>query len=163
MAIQTGDTIPDATLLKLGEGGPEKVSLKAVAGSGKVALFGLPGAFTRTCTAAHVPSFIRSMDKLGAKGVDKVICVSVNDPFCMAAWGESTGATEVGIEMLGDAAAEFTKAIGLNFSNADVGFFDRAKRFTMLIEDGEVKILNVEENPGVCELSAAETLLDQMG
>ncbi len=163
MAIRTGDRIPDATLLKMGAGGPEKVALKDLAGTGKVALFGLPGAFTGTCSSAHVPSFIRSMDKLAEKGVAKVICVSVNDPFCMAAWGGSTGATEAGIEMLGDAGAEFTKAVGMNFSNPDVGFFDRSKRYAMLIEDGVVTILNVEESPGVCELSAAETLLDQMG
>lgn len=162
MVIEVGQKIPGATLHILGEAGPEQVSLHDLAGSGRVALFGLPGAFTRTCTAAHVPSFIRCMDKLKAKGVSRVICVAVNDAFCMEAWGDTTGATAAGIEMLGDPASEFTKAIGMNFTVPESGFHDRCKRFTMLIEDGDVMLLNVEEKRGVCELSSAETLLEQI-
>ena len=162
MVIEIGQNIPNATLHTFGAAGPEQINLHDLAGAGKVALFGLPGAFTGTCTSAHVPSFIRSMDQLKAKGVNKVICVSVNDAFCMKAWGDATEASAAGIDMLADPAAEFTKAIGMNFSVPDVGFYDRSKRFTMLIEDGVVTQLNVEESPGVCELSAAETLLDQI-
>jgi glutaredoxin/glutathione-dependent peroxiredoxin len=162
MVIEVGAQLPDATLLEMGADGAGKVDLKSIAGSGKVAIFGLPGAFTGTCTSAHVPSFIRNMDALKDKGVSAVICVSVNDPFCMKAWGESTGATAAGIRMLGDAGSEFTRAVGLNFSNPDVGFYDRSRRYTMLVEDGKVTQLNIEQSPGVCELSAAETLLSQI-
>lgn len=162
MVIAVGDTLPNSILLEMGPEGPVSVNLGDAAGSGKVALFGLPGAFTRTCTAAHLPSFIRSMDKLAEKGVTTVICVAVNDPFCMNAWGQATGATDAGIRMLGDASAEFTKTIGLNFSNPPLGFHDRCKRFSMLVENGVVTLLNIEEVAGACELSAAENLLDQI-
>jgi peroxiredoxin len=130
-----------------------------LAGSGKVVLFGLPGAYTGTCTTAHVPSFIRTKADFEAKGVDAVICISVNDPFVMDAWGESTGATRAGIRMVGDAASAFTKAIGMDFTAPPVGLIDRSKRFALYAEDGVVKVLHVEDNPGVCETSAGEALL----
>jgi peroxiredoxin len=130
-----------------------------LAGSGKVVLFGLPGAYTGTCTTAHVPSFIRTKADFEAKGVDAVICISVNDPFVMDAWGESTGATQAGIQMVGDAASAFTKAIGMEFSAPPVGLIDRSKRFALYAEGGVVKVLHVEDNPGVCETSAGEALL----
>ena len=110
----------------------------------------------------HVPSFVRSKAALDEKGVDAVICVSVNDPFVMKAWGEATGATAAGLQVLGDASAEFTKAIGLDFTAPPAGLYDRSNRYTLLAEDGVVKSINLEESPGVCELSAAETLLDQL-
>lgn len=128
----------------------------------KVVIFGLPGAYTGTCSTAHVPSFIRTKGDFDAKGVDEIICVAVNDPFVMQAWGESTGATEAGITMLSDAGAEFTKAIGLDFTAPPVGFYDRSQRYAMLVEDGVVRALNREESPGTCEISAGETLLEQV-
>jgi cytochrome c peroxidase len=109
-----------------------------------------------------VPSFIRAKDKLMAKGVDEVICVAVNDPFVMKAWGEATGAAAAGITMLGDAESAFTTAVGMTFSAPPVGLVNRSKRYSLLAEDGVVKVLNVEDSPGACEISAGETLLDQI-
>jgi len=162
MTISTGDTLPNATFLQMGADGPEGVELTPKLLNRKVVIFGLPGAYTGTCSTAHVPSFIRSMDALKEKGVDEVICLSVNDPFVMHAWGEATGATTAGITMVGDADASFTKAIGMEFSAPPAGLTDRSKRYAMLVDNGVVAILNEEGNPGECEISAAETLLEAM-
>lgn len=162
MTISTGATLPDATLLRMGADGPEEVQLSSLTKGRKVAIFGLPGAYTGTCTTAHVPSFMRTIGEFKAKGVDDVICIAVNDPFIMDAWGKSTGAAEAGIVMLGDAAAEFTKAIGMEFTAPPVGFYDRSKRYSMLVDDGVVTALNPEASPGECEISAGETLLAQI-
>jgi glutaredoxin/glutathione-dependent peroxiredoxin len=146
----------------MGANGPETVSLGDKIKGRKVVIFGLPGAYTGVCTTAHVPSFIRTKDAFAAKGVDEIICVSVNDPFVMGAWGDATGATAAGITMLGDADASFTKAIGMNFTAPPVGLFDRSKRYAMMVDNGVVTILNTEDSPGVCEVSAGETLLGQI-
>ncbi len=159
MTISAGDTLPDATLLTIGEGGPKSVTLADHLKGRKVVIFGLPGAFTGTCTTAHVPSFMRTAAQFHAKGVDEIICIAVNDPFVMKAWGESTGATAAGITMLGDAESAFTSAIGMNFSAAPVGFVNRSKRYALLAEDGVVKVLHLEESPGTCEVSGGEALL----
>ncbi len=163
MTIKTGDTLPNATLLQMEDGGPLQVKLTDKLEGRKVVIFGLPGAYTGTCSTAHVPSFMVTYDDFKAKGIDEIICISVNDPFVMQAWGESTRATETGITMLADAESAFTTAIGMNFSAAPVGFVNRSKRYSMLVDDGVVKILNAEESPGVCEISAGETLLAQLG
>ena len=157
MTIATGDTLPDATLLLMGDDGPTSVSMKEKVTGRKVVIFGLPGAYTGTCTTAHVPSFIRTAEAFKAKGVDEIICLSVNDPFVMKSWSDDTGAGAAGITMLGDAESEFTKAIGMNFSAGPVGFVDRSKRYAMLVEDGVVSILNPEASPGECEISAGGT------
>lgn len=162
MAISIGDSLPAATFLEIGEAGPGPVTLASLAGSGRMVLFGVPGAYTSTCSSAHVPSFIRTMDQLKAKGVETVCCVAVNDPFVMQAWGETTGAIAAGIRMLADPDASFTKAIGLSFSAPPVGFIDRSQRYSMLVEDGRVTQLNVEAGPGSCEISAGETLVSQI-
>ena len=158
--ISTGDTLPDATLIQMGSDGPEEVRVSEKTKGRKVVIFAVPGAFTGTCTTAHVPSFIRTKGQIDAKGVDEIICVSVNDPFVMGAWGESTGATAAGLTMLSDAASEFTKAIGMDFDAPPVGLIARSKRYAMLVEDGKVTALNLEESPGTCEISAGEGLLD---
>lgn len=163
MSIEVGETLPDATLLVMGEDGPKQVSLADKLKNRKVVLFGLPGAYTGTCSTAHVPSFMITYDDFIQKGVDEIICVSVNDPFVMKAWGDSTSANEIGITMLADAESEFTTAIGMNFTAPPVGFVNRSKRYSMLVENGEVMILNAEANPGECDISAGETLLDAMG
>ena len=119
----------------------------------------VPGAFTPTCHSAHVPSFIRTKDGFAAKGVDEIVCVSVNDPFVMKAWGESTGAAIAGITMLADADSSFTKAMGLAFDAPPVGLLARSKRYALYAEDGVVKQLHVEESPGTCEISGGEALL----
>lgn len=159
MSIAVGDTLPNATLLVMGPEGPTSVELSTYTQGKKVALFGLPGAYTGTCTTAHVPSFIRTKGDFDAKGVDHVICVSVNDPFVMKTWAETTGAADAGLVFLADASAEFTKAIGMNFTAPPVGFYDRSKRFSLYAEDGVVKVLNAEDSPGQCEISAGETLV----
>ncbi|RGP38240.1 peroxiredoxin [Pseudotabrizicola alkalilacus] len=159
MTISVGDTLPEATLIKLGDKGPEPVSLQDLAKGRKLVLFAVPGAFTPTCHSAHVPSFIRTKDQFTAKGVDEIICVSVNDPFVMKAWGEATGATSAGVTMLADADSGFTKAMGLAFSAAPAGLMDRSKRYALYAEDGVVKQLHLEESPGTCEISGGEALL----
>jgi peroxiredoxin len=161
MTIAEGSTLPAATLLKIGEAGPEAVPLADKLKGRKVVIFGLPGAYTGTCSTAHVPSFIRTAKKLADKGVDEIICVSVNDPHVMKAWGETTGATSAGITMLGDADSSFTKAIGMDFDAPAAGFHARSKRYSLLAEDGVVKIFNPEVSRG-CEISAGEHLLSQL-
>lgn len=162
MTISTGDKLPEATLYRIGDNGPEAVSLGDLLSGRKIVLFGLPGAYTGTCTSAHVPSFIRTKSDFDGKGVDEIICVSVNDPFVMKAWSESTGAGAAGLMFLADPAAEFTKAIGMNFTAPPVGFYDRSKRFSLYAEDGVIKVLNAEDSPGTCEISAGETMLGQI-
>ena len=128
----------------------------------KVVIFGLPGAFTRGCSATHLPSFMRTRDAFAEKGVDEVICISVNDPFAMTAWGQHTGATEAGITMLADAAGDFTRAIGLEFSAPVVGLYNRCQRFALMAEDGVVKVLTLEEEAGACKLTVGEELLEMI-
>ncbi|GGO36596.1 peroxiredoxin [Gemmobacter aquaticus] len=155
-----GQSLPDANLLRMGEDGPETVALSSKLKGRKVVVFGLPGAYTGVCTTAHVPSFIRTKDKFAAKGVDEIICVSVNDPFVLKAWGESTGATAAGIALLGDSDAAFTKAIGLDFTAPPAGLINRSKRYALYAEDGVVKVIQVEDSPGQCTISGGEALLE---
>ncbi len=160
--ISAGDKLPAATLTRIGENGPEQVEISDLAQGRKLAIFAVPGAFTPTCHSAHVPSFIRTKNQFAAKGVDEIICVSGNDPFVMKAWGEATGAAEAGISMLADAECAFTDAIGMRFDAPPAGLIGRSKRYAMIVEDGEVKILHLEESPGTCEVSAGEALLDAL-
>jgi len=161
MTIAQGSKLPDATLLKMGDAGAETVALSDRLKGRKVVIFGLPGAYTGTCSTAHLPSFIRTAPKFADKGVDEIICVAVNDPFVMKAWGEATGATAAGISMLADADASFTKALGLTFNVPHLGFFDRSKRYSLLAEDGVITRYNPETGTG-CEISAGEHLLSQL-
>ncbi|MBI1217300.1 MAG: redoxin family protein [Rhodobacteraceae bacterium] len=160
MTISVGDRLPEATLVRLGASGPEAVALSAMTGGRKVVIFALPGAYTGTCTTSHVPSFIRTKAGFDAKGVDEIICLSVNDPFVMDAWGKSTGAIAAGITMLGDATAAFTKAVGMDFSAPAVGLLDRSKRYAMYVVDGVVQVMHEEQAPGVCDLSGGESMLE---
>ena len=162
MSISVGDVLPGATLLRVGDHGPEAVSLGEKKKGRKVVIFAVPGAFTGVCTTAHVPSFIRTKDKFLAKGVDEILCISVNDPFVMKAWGEVTGAIAAGLTMLSDAESAFTTAIGMDFNAPAAGLINRSMRYAMLVEDGVVKILHKEEAPGTCEASAGEGLLAAM-
>ncbi len=162
MAISVGDSLPEATFVKMGDAGPEEVTVSSLTKGRKVVIFGLPGAFTPTCNSAHVPSFMRTKDDFAAKGVDEIICVSVNDPFVMKAWGEATGASAAGIAMLADAGSAFTGAIGLQFDAPPVGLLARSKRYAMLVDDGVVTLLQQEESPGTCEISGGEALLAAM-
>ena len=159
MTISQGAKLPEASLVRLGEKGPEQVAVGDLTKGRKVVIFAVPGAYTPTCHSAHVPSFVRTIDQFKAKGVDEVVCVSVNDPFVMKAWGEVTGASAAGITMLGDAGSEFTKAIGMDFDAPPAGLLARSKRYAMLVDDGTVSVLHVEESPGTCEVSGGEALL----
>ena len=159
MTISVGSTLPGGKLMQMGANGPEAVDIATKLKGRKVVIFGLPGAYTGTCTTAHVPSFIRNKAKFDAKGVDEIICISVNDPFVMKAWGESTGATAAGISMLGDADSSFSKAIGLTFSMPKAGFIDRSKRYALYAEDGVVKVFHHGDESGQCEISGGEAML----
>lgn len=159
MAISVGDKLPNATLSLMGAEGPETVELSSLMDGKKVVLFALPGAYTGVCSTSHVPSFIRNVDALKEKGVDHIVCVSVNDPFVMGAWAKDTGADEAGIMFLGDAESTFTKAVGMDFSAPPAGLIDRSQRYALMAEDGVVKVMNPESTPGVCDISSGETLL----
>ncbi|MCK0168819.1 peroxiredoxin [Jannaschia sp. S6380] len=159
MTISEGDKLPDAELMRIGEDGPETVSLRELTKGQTVALFAVPGAYTGVCTTAHVPSFIRTKDEFAEKGVETVICVSVNDPFVMRAWSESTGAAAADLHMLADPDGGFTRAIGMQFDAPPAGLVGRSRRYAMLVDDGVVRTLHVEDSPGTCEASAGEALL----
>ncbi len=161
MTLTIGNTLPDASLIQMTENGPEQVSLRRKLTGRKVVIFALPGAFTPTCSAAHVPSFIRTAGQLAEKGIDEIICIAVNDAFVMGEWGKITGGTQAGITFLSDADSAFTTAIGMEFDAAPVGMYARSKRYSMLVEDGVVKLLNLETDRSVCDLSGGEALLEQ--
>ena len=165
--IKVGDKVPSATLMEYNEVekdgcsiGPNPVKTDDLFKGKKVVLFGLPGAFTPTCSAKHVPSYLANIDKLKAKGVDEVACMSVNDAFVMGAWARDQHTGDK-VRMLGDGSAEFTKAMGLTLDLNARGMGTRSQRFSMLVDDGVVKSLNVEA-PGKYEVSDAETMLKQL-
>jgi peroxiredoxin len=158
MTIQIGDTLPDATFTTMTEHGPEPVGKEFFTGK-KVALFAVPGAFTPTCSAKHLPGFIEKASDLRAKGVDAIACTSVNDVFVMDAWGKSAGAE--GITLLADGNGAFAQAVGLTMDGSKFGMGTRSQRYAMLIEDGVVKQLNVEA-PGEFKVSTADHLLGQL-
>ncbi len=160
MTITVGSVLPDATLLQVGAKGAEGVSMAAKLKGRKIVIFGLPGAFTSTCSTSHVPSFIRVADRLRAKGVDEIICVAVNDPFVMKAWADTTGGAAAGITFLGDGDASFTKAIGMEFTVVNEAFFDRSKRYALYAEDGVVTLLHQGKESRACEISGGETMLE---
>ncbi len=158
--IAVGEQIPDATVTFMSPEGPQQINIAEKAKGRKVVIFAVPGAYTPTCHSAHVPSFIRTKAQFAEKGVDEIICVSVNDPFVMSSWGESTGATAAGLTMLADAECTFTDAIGARFDAPPAGLIARSIRYAMLVDDGVVAVVNVEANPGMCDLSAGEGLLE---
>ena len=160
MTISEGSILPDGFLLRIGARGAESVSVASLLKGRKVVIFGLPGAFTGKCTTSHVPSFMRVADKLRAKGVDEIICLSVNDPFVMKAWAESTGGAARGITFLGDGDASFTKAIGMEYTVPHEAFFDRSRRYALYAEDGVVKVLNQGKESQACEISGGEAMLE---
>ncbi len=159
MTIKVGDTIPEATLMRMSESGPAPITTAELFGGKKVVLFGLPGAFTPTCSAKHVPSYVENADALAAKGVDTIACLSVNDVFVMGAWGKDQ---KVGnkVLMLADGVADFTKKLGLELDLTARGLGVRAKRFAMVVEDGKVTHLNVEANPAEMTVSGAPAVLE---
>jgi cytochrome c peroxidase len=162
MTISVGDRLPDATLFELSDEGPAQIPSADVFKGKTVALFGLPGAFTATCHAHHMPGFVAAAPALRAKGVDAIVCLTVNDPFVAAEWARVTGAEGAGIRVVADPFAEMTKAMELDYDGSSRGLGTRCQRFSALIRDGEVAILNVEPGPGLPTCSAGEVLLDQI-
>jgi peroxiredoxin len=160
MTIKVGDKMPSGTLTVVTEDGPQKVSAEEFFKGKKVVLFSVPGAFTPTCDAKHLPGFIERANDLRAKGVDTIACIAVNDPFVMKAWGKSQGA-EGKVTMLADGNADYTKALGLEFDATGFGMGIRGQRFAAIIEDGVVKQLNVEAK-GEFKVSGAEYVLGQL-
>ncbi len=157
MAIAVGDSIPDVQLRTMANGGPKPVSSTEVLGKGKVVVFAVPGAFTPTCSDHHLPGFVVHADEIRAKGVDTIACLSVNDPFVMDAWGRDQ---EVGdrVLMLSDGNGEFTRAVGLELDGSGFGLGTRSQRYAAILEDGVVKSIFVEQNPGL-DVSSAESVL----
>ncbi len=160
MTIKIGDMIPSATLMQMKDGGPKPVSTDELFKGRKVALFALPGAFTPTCSAKHVPGFLKQAGALKAKGIDAIACVSVNDAFVMGAWGESQGTGDT-VMMLADGNGDFTRALGLEMDATKFGMGKRSQRYSMVVDNGVVKILNVEA-PGAFEVSSADHMLAQL-
>jgi len=168
MTIKVGEKLPSGTLSEFVEVetagctiGPNDFKVDDLTRGKKVVIFGLPGAFTPTCSAKHVPSYLQNIDRLKAKGVDEVICMAVNDAFVMGAWARDQKSAGK-VRMMGDGSANYTKALGLEFDLAARGLGLRCQRFSMLVDNGVVKLLNVEA-PGKYEVSDAETMLKQMG
>ena len=159
MTVQIGDVIPDVNLKVLGGQGPQDVSSGEIFNGKKVVMFAVPGAFTPTCSAAHLPGFVANADKIKAKGVDTIVCVSVNDPFVMDAWGKGQNAEE--IMMLADPAGELATAMGTELDGTGFGLGKRSSRYSLIAEDGKITALNLEQG-GAYEVSSAEAILEAL-
>ena len=159
MAIQTGEKLPQATLHTMQDGKPAAVTTDDLFAGKKVVLFAVPGAFTPTCSQAHLPGYVINADAIKGKGVDSIICLSVNDAFVMGAWGDNANADE--LLMVGDGNGDFTKALGLEMDGSGFGLGTRSQRYAMIVEDGTVTTLAVEA-PGKFEVSAAEAVLEAL-
>ena len=160
MKIKKGDKLPDAKVFILDKE-PKEVSIKEIVGEEKVILFGLPGAFTPTCSVKHLPGFVIATDRLKKKGIKKVVCISVNDPFVMNAWGKTHNVQDK-ILMVGDSKGDFTKSIGAELNLINRGLGVRSSRYTMLVEKGNVLKISEEEIAGKCEVTAAENFLKEI-
>lgn len=158
MSIKPGDRLPDAKFAIKTEDGKKDVTTDDIFAGRTVVLFGVPGAFTPTCSKNHMPGFLREAGAIKAKGADAIVCVAVNDHHVMKAWGESYG-LEDKILLLADGDGNFTRAIGMNVATAGMG--ERSRRYSMIVENGTVKSVNVEDKPGV-NVSGADTILAQL-
>jgi peroxiredoxin len=159
MTINIGDRIPDVQMTIATPEGPQQTSSSDYFAGKRVALFAVPGAFTPTCSARHLPSYVEKAADLKGKGVDEIACISVNDPFVMSAWGERDGSQD--ITMIADGNGQFAEAVGLSMDGSKFGMGKRSQRYSMLVKDGVVEQLNVEA-PGEYKASSAETLLEQI-
>lgn len=158
MAIVVGDRLPDTKfMIMTGDGPAPKMTSEIFAGK-KIALFAVPGAFTPTCNNNHLPGFLDNADAFKAKGVDEIVCVAVNDIFVLSAWAKATGAVGK-ITFLSDGNGKFTKALGLEFDGSASNLGIRSQRYSMIVDDGVVKALNIEETPKQAEISGAAALL----
>jgi peroxiredoxin len=161
MPIKAGDKLPNATFRVMTADGPKSRTTDEIFKGKKVALFGVPGAFTPTCNNLHLPSFLNNADAFKQKGVNDIVVTAVNDVFVMNQWKKSAGA-EGKIEFLADGNGEFAKAIDMAFDGSGAGLGTRSKRYSMLVDDGVVKTINVEDAPGKCDLSGGQALLGQI-
>ena len=159
MNIKENDQIPNSEIFILDDGEPIKKNIEELLKDKKVVLFGLPGAYTSVCSAKHLPGYINMYEEYKKKGIDKIICISVNDPFVMNAWGKENNVGEK-ILMVGDPFLNFTKAIGADVDKSERGLGIRSNRYTMLIDDLKVIKLRKEKDTGSCEVSAAESFLN---
>ena len=159
MKLKIKDQIPDIEIFHLADGEPQTSKIRDILGKGKVVLFGLPGAFTSTCSKFHLPGYVANADKIKAKGIDNIFCLSVNDPFVMNAWGESNNVSGK-ITMLSDPYLLFTKSIGAEVDRNSKGMGIRSNRYVMVIENLEVINVQVEKETKQCSLSSAEGVLD---
>ena len=160
MTLKVGDTIPEATFTVMTGEGPKPATTKDVFGGKKVVMFAVPGAFTPTCSAKHLPGFVSHADQFKEKGIDSLVCLSVNDAFVMGAWGKDQNVGS-NVTMLADGNGDFTKAIGLELDGKGFGMGLRSQRYALMAEDGIVKILDVEEG-GAFKVSSAEHMLEQL-
>jgi glutaredoxin/glutathione-dependent peroxiredoxin len=160
MAIKVGEKLPEATFMEMTVDGPKPVTTQQVFGGKTVALFAVPGAYTPTCSARHLPGYVDKSADLKAKGVEEIVCTAVNDVFVMGAWGKSSHA-EGTVRMLADGNGAFAKAIGLEFDGSGFGMGHRSQRYSMLVKDGVVTELNVEQG-GEFKVSSADYLLGQL-
>ena len=160
MTIQVGDKIPQTTFIKATPDGPQPVDSESFFSGRKVALFSVPGAFTPTCSARHLPGYVEKAGELKAKGVDEIACTAVNDAFVMGAWGENGEAGDK-VTMLADGNGDFAKAVGLTMDGSKFGMGTRGQRYSMVVDDGVVKQLNVEE-PGAFNVSSADYMLERL-
>ena len=161
MTIKVGDKLPSAKLKYMGSSGPAEIATDELVKGKKVVLFGLPGAFTPTCSAKHVPGFVQQADALRKKGVAAIACISVNDAFVMGAWGKDQKAGDK-VMMLADGNADFTKAVGLEQDLSGAGLGLRSKRYAMIVDNGVVKWMAIEDAPGKLEKSSAEAVLQHL-
>lgn len=159
MTVQVGDRIPDVPITIAGSEGPQQTTSSEYFSGKRVALFAVPGAFTPTCSARHLPSYVERAAALKEKGVDEIACISVNDPFVMSAWGERDGSQD--ITMIADGNGVFAQAVGLEMDGSKFGMGKRSQRYSMVVNDGVVEQLNVEA-PGEYRASSAETMLEQL-
>jgi len=161
MTIKAGDKIPDATLMQMTDKGPQPVSVGDLTAGKTVVLFGVPGAFTPTCSNQHLPGFLQKADAIKAKGVDVIGCVSVNDAFVMGAWGKAQGA-EGRVEMLADGNGEFTKKLGLELDASGFGMGLRSRRYALIVKKGVVTFVGIDANPGEAVESGADSVLSKL-
>ena len=159
MKISVGQKMPNSTLSYFGPDGVSQIELIDLLKGKKVVIFALPGAFTNTCSSKHLPGFIEKSARIKKEGVDEIICISVNDPFVMSKWGETTGAIDVGIKMLADPASDFTKSIGTEFTVPSIGFFNRSKRCAFIVENQKIVYAYLDDASGVVTGSSAEAIL----
>ncbi len=159
MTISVGDKLPKANLVKVTDAGPDQIDTEAYFAGRRIALFAVPGAFTPTCSAKHLPGFVEKQADLTAKGVDEIACTSVNDAFVMSAWSKSADAA--GVTMLADGNGDFAEALGLTMDGSKFGMGQRSQRYSMIVNDGVVEQLNVEA-PGEFKVSSAEYLLSEI-